>query len=296
MEDKRGTYGNEAMYEITPLEMNLSSEWKQQEVLWGELHSQFERVQNYLFTIGVEKRMLTIMCEGAALLPDSIILRYADYENLKKLGEFPAAKLEDYIQINYIKIAQLKTSNCSLLELSLDNYKEEYFEQKRRQIHDFIAGSERKSDFERLPERYKTNLNGFIEAMEGSDSERMLASFYKLIGAGRGLTPAADDAIIGVLAGYLLKLSLKKKADTYLKIVEPILSHLCREKLTTEVSLKYLKCACRGEFSQNLCKLIRILSGEFHEDIKPLLESIREIGHSSGMDMLYGLEMMLQRG
>lgn len=296
MEDKRGTYGNEAMYEITPLEMNLSPDWKQQEMLLGKLHSKFESVQNYLFTIGIEKRMLTIMCEGNTLLPDSIILRYADYEYLKNQGEFLAAKLEDYIQINNIKIAQLKTSNCSLLELSLDKYRQKDFEQKRKQIHDFIAGSERKSDFERLPERYKINLNGFIEAMEGSDSERMLVSFYKLIGAGRGLTPAADDAIIGVLAGYLLKLSLEKKADTYLKIVEPILSHLCREKLTTEVSLKYLKCACRGEFSQNLCKLIRILSGEIQEDIKPLLESIREIGHSSGMDMLYGLEMMLQRG
>ncbi len=296
MEDKRGTYGNEAMYEITPLEMNLSSEWKQKEVLWGELHSQFESVQNYLFMIGDEERMLTIMCEGAALLPDSILLRYADYENLKKLGEFPTAKLEDYIQINHIKIAQLKTSNCSLLELSLDKYRQKDFEQKRKQIHDFIAGSERKSDFERLPERYKINLNGFIEAIEGSYSERMLVSFYKLIGAGRGLTPAADDAIIGVLAGYLLKLSLEKKADTYLEIVGPILAHLCKEKLTTKVSLKYLKCACRGAFSQNLCKLIRILSGECKEGIRPILEEIRKVGHSSGMDMLYGLDMMLQRG
>ncbi len=261
---------------ITPIELNLSSEWKQQEVLFGTLHSRFERVQNYLFLIGTEKRMLTIMCEGNALLPDSMILRQEDYAGIKKQGE-------------HVRIALSEITSCSLLGLSVEKFDEEAFAHKKKQLHNFMERSEKKSDFERLPERYSKYIYRFAETLESNDSERMVASFLALAGAGRGLTPAADDAVIGVLAGYLLQLSLKKKSHTYLKNMEPLLSLLCGERLTTEISCKYLKCACRGDFSQNLCKLIRILSGEAEEDMGQILSQIREIGHSSGMDMLYGL-------
>lgn len=293
MEDKRRTYGDEASPQITPIEMHLSSEWNRQEVVFGRLYSKFEKVQNYLFTTDTEEKMLTIMCEGNSLLPDSIILSSYDYEKLKETGDSPVEKSEEYIRIGKIKIALVPSSDCSLLHISADKFKEEDLKQKRQQIRDFAAESEKKSDFERLPEKYQKRLSEFSKALKCNDTELMMTFFLSLEGAGRGLTPAADDAIVGVLAGYLLSLSLEKKTDAYLETVGPILSHLCREKRTTGVSIKYLKCACRGAFSQDLCRLIRILSGEMQGDMKPFLERIRKVGHSSGMDMLYGLETML---
>lgn len=74
MENKRRTYGNETMYEVNPIALHLSPEWMQEEVLCGTLHSRFEKVQNYIFIINGERRMLTIIREGNTLLPDSIVL------------------------------------------------------------------------------------------------------------------------------------------------------------------------------------------------------------------------------
>ena len=290
MEDKRRTDGNETMFEVTPIEMNLSSEWNQEEVLCGTLHSKFDRVQNYLFLLEGEQRMLTIMCEENTLLPDSIILRREDYNYLKNQGEFLAGKSKDYIQIHNIKIALLHTSSCSLLNLSVENFKREYFEQKKNQIDTFIECSEKRSDFERLPERYGELLKKFADGMWKNDPEQVEKSFLSLVGAGRGLTPAADDAIVGVLAGSLLKWTLTGRQENYFVCVRRILDRLCSEKLTTEISCKYLKCACRGEFSRNLCQLIRILAGEEKLKMSTILAQIAETGHSSGMDMLYGLK------
>ncbi len=293
MEDKRRTDGNETMFEVTPIEMNLSSEWNQEAILCGTLHSKFDRVQNYLFSVEGEQRMLTIMREGNTLLPDSMILRYEDYNYLKNQGEYLAKLSKDYIQIHNMKIALLNTSSCSLLNLSVENFKKEQFEQKKKQIEKFIECSEKKSDFERLPERYEKILDGFIEGMLKNEPEVVANSFQRLVGAGRGLTPAADDAIIGVLAGSLLGLSLLKKQNIYFARVEKILSCLVREKQTTEISCKYLKCACRGNFSKDLCRVIQILAGESEEDLVHTLEAISMVGHSSGMDMLYGLHRAL---
>lgn len=293
MEDKRRTDGDETMLEVIPIEMNLSSEWNQEEVFCGTLHSKFDRVQNYLFPIEGEQRMLTIMREGNTLLPDSIILRCEDYNYLKNQGEFLARKSKDYIQIHNIKIAQLNTSSCSLLSLSIENFKREYFEQRKNEIKSFIECSEKRSDFERLPERYEELLNRFAEGMLKNEPEVVEKSFQSLVGAGRGLTPAADDALVGALAGSFLGLVMRKEQDTYFAKVEKILSYLIREKQTTEISCKYLKCACRGAFSADLCRVIQILAGDNEGNLSSILEKIRAVGHSSGMDMLYGLQHAL---
>lgn len=292
MEDERRTDGNETMFEVTPIEMNLSSEWNQEEILCGMLHSKFDRVQNFLFFVEGEQRMLTIMREGNTLLPDSIILRCEEYNYLKNQGEYLAKKSKDYIQIHNMKIALRNTSSCSLLNLSIENFKREDFEQKKNQIETYIKCSEKRSDFERLPERYETLLKTFAEGMLKREPKVVENTFLALVGAGRGLTPAADDAMIGILAGSLLEFTLAGKQDAYFACVKSILDHLRNEKLTTEISSKYLKCACRGEFSQNLCKLIRVLAGEEDLEINTILDKIAETGHSSGMDMLYGIKML----
>lgn len=286
MENKRRTYGNETMYEVNPIALHLSPEWMQEEVLCGTLHSRFEKVQNYIFIINGERRMLTIMREGNTLLPDSIVLSNEDFDHLKNQREFHLTKRQ--------KMHYSKSSSCSLLELSFDKFTTTQFEQKMQMITNFLSCSEKKSDLIRLPEKYMKLLYSFIEGMMNKDSKAVENAFQGLVGAGRGLTPATDDALIGVLAGSLLGFTLAKEIDKYFVCVKPILFHLCNEKLTTEISCKYLKCACRGDFSQNLCKLIRTLAGEEKEDIPTLLERIAKTGHTSGTDMLYGLQETLR--
>ena len=160
--------------------------------------------------------------------------------------------------------------------------------------NDILNSSKKKSDLTRLPNIYTERLQLFIQSLLNQDVNMVENAFRGLVGAGRGLTPAADDAMIGALAGSLIGFEFVKQKISYADCVKSILSHLRDEKLTTEISCKYLKCACRGYFSQDLCKLVFVLTGEKTENILTLLEKIAETGHSSGMDMLYGLHKTLE--
>ncbi len=295
MENKRRTYGYETMLEITPVKMNLSSDLRHSGEVLGYLHSEFERVNNYIFTLRDEKRMLTVMMQGNTLLPDSIILKKDDYETLKKQDNKNVCISNDCLFVGEIKIPFIENSNCSLLTLNADNFNTDDFEKHKNEITQFSKNSEKKSYFEIIPVRYKEKLGDFAKALISGDSNLMMSVLPSLIGVGKGLTPSADDAVIGVLAGWLLKLSIDDNVDKYSQTINPIVSLLKDERITTAVSLKYLKCACKGEFSQDLCALIEILSKEKNEDISQVLQRIGNIGASSGMDMLYGLNTILEK-
>ncbi len=275
--------------------MNLSVEFRCLEVTYGYLNSEFEKVNNYIFYISNEERMFTIMSEGNTLLPDSIILKKEDYATLKQQTEKSAIITNNSLIIGQIIIRFIQNINCSLIGVSVNNYNKENFEKNRIVITDFFITSKKKTDFDRLPKRYNKNLNRFANALINDDSSVMMLAFSGLVGAGKGLTPAADDAIIGVLSGYLLILTMKNKSDIYLKKMNLLVSLLSNEKLTTKVSLKYLRSACFGEFSQDLYMLIEVLLNNNKSHILSILQRIKETGHSSGMDMLFGLKTILEK-
>lgn len=283
------------MLEITPISMNLSVEFRCLEVTYGQLNSEFERVNNYIFYISDEERMLTVMSESNTLLPDSIILKKEHYATLKRQTAKSAVITNNSLIIGQIIIHFIQNINCSLIGIAVNNYNKENFEKKRMVITDFFITSKKKTDFDRLPKRYNKNLNQLVDALINDDCSAMMLAFSRLVGAGKGLTPAADDAIIGVLSGYLLILSLENKIDIYLKKMKLLVSLLSNEKFTTKISLKYLRSACFGEFSQDLYMLIEVLLSNNKNNILPILQRIKETGHSSGMDMLFGLKTILEK-
>ncbi len=273
------------MLEVTPIEIHLSSALNREEPVKGYFHSEFKRVKNYLFEIDGEKRMFTIMREGNYLLPDSMILSNTEFDKIRNLKELSLTELQS--------LECGKRSSCSLLGLSLEKFTRQGLEQKLCQIDEFIANSEKKTDFARLPIRYANQLGVFIRGMMEHDKNIIENSFLSLIGAGKGLTPSADDAVIGSLAGILFGLTLKEEQDTYLERIKIVLPHLREKKLTTQISEKYLKCACDGDFSKAVGNLIHALAGEECGDFTKNLMQISETGYSSGMDMLYGLQKTL---
>ena len=295
MENKRRTYGYETMLEITPVKMNLSSDFKNSGTILGEIHSEFERVNNYIFSLCNEKRMLTVMKSGNTLLPDSIILEKDNYETLKKQENHSVCISNNCLFVGNVKIPFIENSNCSLLTLNADNFNKDDFEKLKKEIIEFSKTSEKKSYFEKIPVKYKEKLGDFANSLVSGNWDLMLSSLSAILGAGKGLTPSADDAVIGVLAGWTLKLSLENNVKMYLEKTNLIAPLLNNEKITTAVSLKYLKSALKGNFSQDLCALIKILSKEKCEDVSKPLQRIRDIGASSGMDMLYGLNTMLEK-
>ncbi len=293
MENKRRIDGDETMREdtavlIKPIAVHMSEEIQSTECLLGTLHSVFETVENYMVNIAGEQRMITIMQEGNYLLPDSVILSRQDYCILKKRKGKTIHIENSAMWFSNFRIDLSKSVSLNLLECSYDKFRKDYYEKEISNIQIFLEKNEKKSDLERLPVKYKTGITQFVKGIITNSPDLTEKSFREFIGAGRGLTPAADDAMIGALAGSLLYLVINEEQHYYYNCIKKILTQLCSEKLTTEVSTKYLKCACQGNFSLLMCQLIDALVGKRKKDLEELLTSIASIGHTSGMDMLYG--------
>ena len=106
-----------------------------------------------------------------------------------------------------------------------------------------------------------------------------------LLGRGKGLTPSGDD----ILCGYIFVLLLVDKANTYLSsLVKQIRNNL---KLTTDVSKAYLICATQGYVNSKVYQLYKSFKNHNFKDIDSELNSILEIGHTSGKDLSYGIKL-----
>ena len=106
-----------------------------------------------------------------------------------------------------------------------------------------------------------------------------------LLGRGKGLTPSGDD----ILCGYIFVLLLVDKANTYLSsLVKQIKNNL---KLTTDVSKAYLICATQGYVNSKVYQLYKSFKNHNFKDIDSELNSILEIGHTSGRDLSYGIKL-----
>lgn len=106
-----------------------------------------------------------------------------------------------------------------------------------------------------------------------------------LLGRGKGLTPSGDD----ILCGYIFILLLVGKTNRYLSdFIEQIDNNL---NLTTDVSKAYLTCATQGYVNSKVYQLYKSFKNHDLKDIDCELNSILDIGHTSGKDLSYGIEL-----
>lgn len=102
-------------------------------------------------------------------------------------------------------------------------------------------------------------------------------SLCRLIGLGIGLTPGGDDFLCGVLAGIILGDACSHPfADTFRnKIAEGI-------GRTNDISRIFLMCALEGQFGPDVHAF-------YEEPAETILNGMRRIGHTSGIDTLQGI-------
>lgn len=112
-----------------------------------------------------------------------------------------------------------------------------------------------------------------------------------IIGLGIGLTPSADDALIGALC-LLDAASAAPKA-----LVEHLRGWLRADGVTstTEVSLSYLRLAVEGAFSPSVNRVVACLA----EDSTPAVLqdavlALSDLGATSGMDTAVGLQIVCE--
>lgn len=104
-----------------------------------------------------------------------------------------------------------------------------------------------------------------------------------LVGRGKGLTPSGDD----LLCGYSFILWLCN-VEAYSDLVSSINDRL---DYTTDVSKSYLANSVAGVANSKLYNLYLALKSENDADWNALIDDILRIGHSSGKDMSYGIQL-----
>lgn len=116
--------------------------------------------------------------------------------------------------------------------------------------------------------------NPSVVPLKGDSYVRELTN--KVIGLGRGLTPAGDDLLVGMLGT--------------LALTRRILFSLEIEGRTTLISKTQLGHAMRGEVPESLYDVIHAL-GCADASISPAVRRLLSFGHTSGRDMLAGVRL-----
>lgn len=112
-------------------------------------------------------------------------------------------------------------------------------------------------------------------------------SARKLAGLGKGLTPAGDDLIMGVLLGYQFVRPKNRSSQFLAGIVKGL------EGRTNPLSMAFLRSACRGEASVAWHTLYEGLTIGSFEQIRGAYCRILQTGHSSGSDAFTGFIAMI---
>ena len=110
------------------------------------------------------------------------------------------------------------------------------------------------------------------------------AAVAGLIGRGQGLTPSGDDALAGVLL------------VTHARGGEPALAAAVRAQLarTTAISAALLDAAAQGYASRIVVDLVDAAVADRHEVVASLRPRVLGIGHTSGHDLLTGVQAALE--
>lgn len=262
-----------------------------QEYRIGVVHSCFRTSFNFqlgndLFHIGQEDRPLC--CFGMVLSKEKIrkIL-----ERIKP-GDLVRCRAGIIILYGTKEIFTINTNQMKRIDLQIKN------------IECALEAEKNKSCSERCLEKTlfweilsELNLDGKIgidkdeefmrccDWLEAGQSETMKNAVTWLIGRGIGLTPAGDDILLGYGAG-VLALDPLGKGERFLRILSENL-----HDQTTDVSMAYYQALMQGYVNENMKLLLQELKNNDKEKIQLQMESVRAVGHTSGMDTLEGFRL-----
>lgn len=122
--------------------------------------------------------------------------------------------------------------------------------------------------------------------LSNDNEEQILCAIESLLGLGIGLTPSADDVILGMLFAFS---KLSDKAPKTVGIFRDAVFELS-EARTSRVSAAYLKAVLNGDYFERMERVWAGLCGIVPLDITPLIE----IGGSSGTEMLLGVLLAIR--
>ena len=302
------------------LEARLTQEFLGPVGIPGKIHSKFHRVLNVHFRMpSGESRLVTVITEGTAGIPDSITVDREYFSKLLSLPVGSALQCKNMI-LRFDAISEpleggrqcLKGSEFLLKSTASggksvpENRSFNGFARFDEALRQLAADGCRSDGLSALGARRKreavSGLQAFAKSWTEHDTSGMEAALLKYVGLGIGLTPTCDDAFLGIIAVYsgarLWAQEAQEQAGENLlkwrKLPDigsllPFRDLLFRR--TTDVSLKYLCCAQEGRFSDPVIRLMDAIFFDMDECLEACVKRVSQVGESSGMDLLLGAEI-----
>lgn len=257
----------------------------------GEVHSVFQRVINFRDDRGWMYSFLAASLDHG---PDSLIL---DIEELDSLGIHAGDRVSGSIEGLRIGKHMIEVWKAKSYTLNLPDYRTDAATLRSGMAYAKTRigsiASDRSTPFlammDTMLEERRLHLK---EAMRTDDLEECVRLGRKLMGLGQGLTPSGDDILLGLFCVVLMENSPLKALKGF---PETLLAEA--DSLTNDLSLWGLKRAAKGQVREKVSGFVRDLAQG--REITDSLESILDIGHSSGKDItigiLTGFELILDK-
>lgn len=244
----------------------------------GRVHSLFEHAANFVFG----GAMLTVLDSPDAEIPDSIVLERRDFARLRAALEAgDAATLEG---------GALSAGGICADFSGAPNF-ENFFAPGDAAPKREVARRLEEFEFHHvLPAPAEEALKLAAQAAAQGDAQAAAARAATVVGLGAGLTPSADDAIIGAAAALaFLEACGKPRAAGFAKLVFD-----AAKGRTTDASLKYLRCAAQGRFALPLARTVESFMAEGAQMDYRAVSILLAAGHSSGRDTLRGVRIFAE--
>ncbi|MFH1820843.1 MAG: DUF2877 domain-containing protein, partial [Methanobacteriota archaeon] len=131
------------------------------------------------------------------------------------------------------------------------------------------------------------HLINLMRATRLEDIEGVETAAKNLVGLGLGLSPSADDMLVGFTSAlWWISNSFGKGVDRIYKINKAISSYA---DITNLLSGQLLAHAARGEVNERLAELLAAILARLESDIDNLVDLVTKIGETSGLDVMVGL-------
>jgi len=267
---------------------NFLSLYLQGPLQLGKVHTIFENSLNIQFPVG----LVHVGQTGMGLSPFGCLIEPKDFQRihaLSQLGDivrFKQGQLFLYTQDEVIKIA---LNQFEVIDLTIPKIELSAQDLKGNLLYHLLEKAFFSLSIETGLPLNVTIKEGLQSLSEPNIKDKKLTDeeiIRLLIGRGIGLTPSGDD----ILIGYTFARVLFQKADEW----KSKLAEALQEIKTTAISEAYFNALLHGSINENFLHLAQLFYENDRKKISNELQKLKQFGHTSGTDTLYGFALGLQ--
>ena len=259
---------------------------------YGTVHSVFENAVNIRFSYGEETRLLTLFPESEPRTPDCIVLRNMDFAKVQRLQPGWNAMITNAHIV--IEVAERPTMP-DILEIVFENDPSYCLMKNRGPLDPEAIRTllHRKAPIDGLKQTASAMI--ILNALDRYAGSGNPLEVLDHVGYGAGLSPAADDAIVGITA-VLQKTSTNGEPElrTRAGFSRADFYELFRrlDGSTTDLGLKFMMTAFYGEFIVPVLDLMEAL--RTNKNVEKAADRLAAYGGSTGKSILQGIIIGLE--